>query len=148
MTFLSTLRTLRDVDVALALSNLCAYHIAFDRWDDARLHAREALLAAREARHYADLGRMLEHLGTIAALAPEPEPQRAAERRAESALLLGYADCYAARVGAQRAPIDQQERERAMNVLRRETGADRLASLLACGAAMNLNEAILLALAV
>ncbi len=37
---LTTLRALRQIDVALALSSLSVYNIAFDRWNDARIHAR------------------------------------------------------------------------------------------------------------
>ncbi len=147
-TLLTTLRTLRDVDVALALSNLSAYHIAFDRWPEARIHAREALEAAREARQYVDVAWMLQHLAAIAALAPSPPHENPAPRIERAAVLLGYVDMYSTRVGAPRKHLELQEYERALKALRQTLHRVRLEELMADGSAITLNDAIELALSV
>jgi len=147
-TLLTTLRTLRDVDVALAVSNLSAYHIAFDRWDDARFHAREALAAAREARQYGQVAWMLQHLATVAALSRAPQHENPAARSQLAALLLGYVDRYSTRVGASRTYIDLQGYERALNALRNALPENQLEQLMAGGGAITLDEAIELALSV
>jgi hypothetical protein len=147
-TLLTTLRALRDVDVGLALSNISAYHIAFDRWHDARVHAREALEVAREARQYVEVAWMLQHLAAIAALAPAPVPEHSDARLVLAALLLGYVDEYSARVGGSRKYIEHQEYERALAALRTRVDGDHLAGLMASGRAMTLNEAIAYALSV
>ncbi len=147
-TLLTTLRTLRDVDIALALSNLSAYHIAFDRWHDARIHAREALEATCEARQYGDVAWMLQHLAAIAALTPSPPHENPATRHELAAVLLGYVDVYSIRVGASRKYIELQEYERALASLRQTLPGIQLEELMVNGSAMTLNEAIELALSV
>ena len=147
-TLLMTLRTLREVHISLALSNLAAYYVAFDRWSDARIHAREALCVARETRQYADIAAMLEHLAAIAALSEGPKHERASGRRELAAMLLGYAARYGARVGAARNAIEQKEYDRALSALRGALGSVELATLMAGGESMTLNEAIEQALSI
>jgi hypothetical protein len=147
-TLLTTLRALRESDVALAISNLSAYHIAFDRWHEARIHAREALEAARVARQYAQVALMLQHLAAVAILAPAPQHDNPAAQKRLAAVLLGYVDRYSARVGASRSHIERQGYERALNRLRETLPSVQLQELMANGSTITLDEAIALALSV
>jgi hypothetical protein len=147
-TLLMTLRTLREVDISLALSNLSAYYVAFDRWHDARIHAREALCVAREMRTYVDVAWMLQHLAAIAALSPAASREHRAARHEVAAKLLGYVDRYSTRIGASRNRIEQKEYDRALSALRGALANVELAALMASGALMTLNDAIDCALSI
>jgi hypothetical protein len=141
-TLIATLRTLREVDIALALSNLSAYYVACDRWHDARIHAREALCVARVTRQYVDVAWMLQHLAAVAALSPAPDHEARCTNPEVAALLLGYVDRYSARIGASRGSAERQEYDRTLGALRDALDGRDLAALIASGGGMTLNEAI------
>ena len=55
-------------NVALALCNMAAYQVALERYDDARVSAREGLAVARDTQVAVCVAFMLQHLAAIAAL--------------------------------------------------------------------------------
>ena len=54
--------------IATSLSNMAAYHIALKRYDEARAHAREALVLFRDVQSEVRLLFTLQHLGAVEAL--------------------------------------------------------------------------------
>jgi len=109
---------------AADLTNMAAYLVALDCFDDARAYASKALDAAQEVRTPVLTAFALQHLAAIAALAGgKPE---------EAAMLLGFVEARLKALGACRDYTERQELERCMTALREALGG-RLDELMELG---------------
>jgi len=79
--------------IATSLCNMAAYHIALDRYDEARTHAREALGLLRDVQSEVHLVVTLQHLAAVEALRPD---ERAAGANDDADVGAGDAGAYAA----------------------------------------------------
>lgn len=124
---------------AISLSNIAAYLIALERYDDARTFAREGLGAARDVQWEAGVVWCLQHLAATAALRGD---------FLRGARLLGYADARLDAIEARRAYTEQQERDKTFSALHDALGQERLAPLMSEGAAWAEDRAAAEALAI
>ncbi len=116
------------------LCNMAAYLVALDCFDDARVHANQALLAARDVKATVLTAYVFQHLAAVDALQHYPNEERAQQGRERAAMLLGFVDARLAALEAGREFTEQQEYDRVMAALRQSLG-DRLDSVMALGAA-------------
>jgi hypothetical protein len=138
---LATLRTLRAGTMFVPVLNLCAaYLIACHHWDEARVHAREALDLANEMQHYTDLASALQHLAALAILSADHAARNIPESKV-AAQLLGHVNARIAASGSSRDCIEQQEYDRVATV-RKAISADGLERLMSKGVAMTQDQAI------
>jgi predicted ATPase/DNA-binding CsgD family transcriptional regulator len=124
------------------LQNMAAYLVALSRFDEARIHAREALDIAFELR--LDVLGMcaLHRLAAVAALRPPDDAQSAAADRGRAALLFGFVDANFRRLDLSREYTEQQEFDRARTALSAELGTHELERLMAVGATLTEARAI------
>lgn len=145
------LELFRETDASTFLTlvariNVTAYLIACDRWDDARAHAREALLVAYETHANTLVAALaIQHLAAIATLAPHEFRKPGG---AVAARLLGYVDGVLGALVSTREPTEQQEYERVRRALDAELDPAVRDALAASGAAMVQDQAVHLALSV
>ncbi|MBV8197508.1 MAG: helix-turn-helix domain-containing protein, partial [Candidatus Eremiobacteraeota bacterium] len=114
-------RTNNRRSAANDLSNMAAYSVALDRFDDARLYAAQALGVALEVKATVLTCYILQHIAAAGAL--HPKNSRAPER---AAMLLGYVDSRLTSLRARREYTERQEYHRVVDVLN-----DRFAGKLA-----------------
>jgi predicted ATPase/transcriptional regulator with XRE-family HTH domain len=131
--------------VAIDLCNMAAYLVALDCYDDARRHASEALLAARDVKSTVLTAYVLQHLAAVGALASYPSKRRAEEGSERAAMLLGFVDARLACLEAQREFTEQQEYDRISSTLGAILG-DRLKAVMALGADWTEDGAVAVAL--
>jgi len=110
------------------LSNMAAYLVALDCFDDARAHAARALAAARDVKATVLTAFILQHFSAIGIL-----DGSTGARRESAAMLLGFVDARLASFEARREYTEQQEYDRILPALRENFGK-RLDDLLALGA--------------
>jgi predicted ATPase len=126
-----------------AANHMSAYLIALARYDEAEIHARQALEFNRERNIYYEVAFALQHLAAVATLRPEHDTECHARERAQAARLLGFVDTRLAAIGLLRRPhAIRQEYDRVVDVLQETIGADEVARLMAAGAAMTEDQAI------
>ncbi len=132
----SALGTLRDFGfarlLAVAYLNVSAYYVACDRWEDARLAAREVLALPPDTLRITWPAWAMQHLAAVVALSAGG----AAGSRAKTELaarLIGYVDGRIAVLGSTREHTEQKEYDRVMAVLRDSMDPHELADLLAEG---------------
>jgi predicted ATPase/DNA-binding XRE family transcriptional regulator len=118
---------------AADLSNMTAYLVALDCFDDARIYASQALEAAREINAPVLTAFVLQHVAAIAALQSESEGALPAKKLERAAMLLGFVEERLKSLGARRDYTERQERERLAAALRSAFG-ERLDELMALGA--------------
>jgi predicted ATPase/class 3 adenylate cyclase len=111
------------------LCNLAAYLTFMQRYDDARVHARDALELALEEQVGVDLASVVQHLAAISALRPD----EAEHARARAARLLGFVNARLASLEAPREYTEQLEYDAMVSALRAALGSDQLESLIAEG---------------
>lgn len=131
--------------VANDLCNMAAYLIALDCFEDARLYARQALLAMRHVKLTVLSACMLQHLAAVGALQKYPDNHGAQERRERAAMLLGFVDARLASLEVQREYTEQQEYDRMMSSLSVSIGT-RLPEVMALGAEWTEEGAVAVAL--
>jgi predicted ATPase/DNA-binding XRE family transcriptional regulator len=112
------------------LSNRAAYLIAAERYDEARNDAREALGLARAAQHDTTVAFAMQHLAAVAAFQPAEDSQRARERLAHAARLLGYVEGRLIALGPVRDFTEQREADALHATLDRALNAGELAALM------------------
>jgi predicted ATPase/DNA-binding XRE family transcriptional regulator len=127
--------------IAAALANMATYLVALGRYDEARVHANEALELARGHRLVALVALSLRHLVLVAVLMPRVEGRRTTAEYAGAARLFGFLDAHFTAVALEEYSL-QQEYDRALTVVRGAIGADDLTHQMAAGAAMTEDEAI------
>jgi predicted ATPase/DNA-binding XRE family transcriptional regulator len=130
---------------ALDLCNMAAYLVALDCFDDARRHASEALLAARECKATVLTAYVLQHLAAVGTLTSYANKRRAEEGFERAAMLLGFVDARLAELEARREFTEQQEYDRMSVALRGMLGR-RLDSVMALGAEWSEEGAVAVAL--
>lgn len=133
---------------AISLSNIAAYLIALERYEDARLSARDGLAAARAAHWEAGVAWGLQHLAALAALWPPDDKESTHGDRFRAARLLGYTEACLNGLEALRQYTEQQEYDKMLAALRDALGEDRLAKLMAEGATWSEDQAVAEGLAV
>jgi predicted ATPase/transcriptional regulator with XRE-family HTH domain len=128
---------IRD-DERLLSESLCrvaCYLNALDLFSDARTHAREALLLARETHDDVCTAAAVQHMAAAFALDGHADARRAT-------LLLGFVRGSLAALPPQRTFSERAEYERAVIHLRTSAGADAVRALLDRGAALSQDEAV------
>lgn len=130
--------------VANDLSNMAAYLVALDCFDDASTHAARALLTARDVKATVLTAYILQHIAAIAILQSRSERRLAAQDRERSAMLLGFVDARLASLEARREHTEQQEYERVKSAML-ETFGERLPALMALGGEWTEDSAVAVA---
>ncbi|HEX4013125.1 MAG TPA: adenylate/guanylate cyclase domain-containing protein [Candidatus Cybelea sp.] len=133
---------------AIALSNIAAYLIALERYEDAWISARDGLAAARNAQWEAGVAWGLQHLAAIAVLRSPGEAEHGGGDRLLAARLLGYVDERLHSIEALRQYTEHQEHDKMLPKLRDALGEDQLAKLMAEGATWTEDQAVAEALAI
>jgi predicted ATPase/class 3 adenylate cyclase len=127
-------------------SNMAAYLIALDRYDEARERACEALRLAARQENAVLVATALQHLAACAALRRTEEEVQADHARA--ARLIGFVDASLAELENQREFTEQQEYDRAIATLRETLGPRELERLMAEGQTWSKERAIAEGLAI
>jgi predicted ATPase len=111
--------------VANDLTNMAAYLTALDCYDDALVHAKDAVLANRDVQGTVLTAFALQHVAAVGALR---------DRSEDAAALLGFVDARLTALEAPREYTEQQEYERMLRALRAAFGEEELRELMARGA--------------
>jgi tetratricopeptide (TPR) repeat protein len=118
-------RALNDLDaLTFTLVNLAAYLVSLERWDDAILHAREALSLSLDRQITAATIWALQHLAAISALRSNDDVAAALEDRRRAARLIGFVDSRIAELDMRREFTEQREYERARIAVENALGAE------------------------
>ncbi len=118
-------RALNDLDaLTFTLVNLAAYLVSLERWDDAILHAREALSLSLDRQITAATIWALQHLAAISALRSNDDVAAALEDRRRAARLIGFVDSRIAELDMRREFTEQREYERARTAVENALGAE------------------------
>ncbi|MGB6714443.1 MAG: helix-turn-helix domain-containing protein [Candidatus Cybelea sp.] len=118
---------------AADLSNMSAYLVALDCFDDARAYALLALEAAREVHTPVLTAFVLQHVAAIAALRGGLDKPRSTKKLELAAMLLGFVEARLRSLGAHRDHTERQEQARVVAALQSVFG-ERLNTLMALGA--------------
>jgi predicted ATPase/DNA-binding XRE family transcriptional regulator len=129
---------------AADLTNMTAYLVALDCFDDARSYASQALQAARDVHAPVLTAFVLQHVAAIAALARGPGGPRPTNLE-RAAILLGFVEARLKSLGACRDYTELQEHERVVAALRASFG-ERLETLTTLGAQWSEEASVALAL--
>jgi predicted ATPase/class 3 adenylate cyclase/Arc/MetJ family transcription regulator len=139
---LEAYRAFNDLrSAANTLSNLAAYLVALERYDEARQSAREGLADARDAQFDVYIAFTLQHLAAVGALR-QPSPAAIHEDGARAARLLGYVDARLAALEALREYTEQQEYDAMLPALRVVLGEDGLSKLMNEGSIWSEDQAV------
>ncbi len=130
---------------AADLSNMAAYLVALDCFDDARSYASQALEAAQDVRSPVLTAFVLQHVAAIAALQKDSDEFRPPKQREQAAMLLGFVEERLRSLGARRDYTERQEYERVLAALRTALG-EHLDESMALGAQWTEEDAVALAL--
>ena len=118
-------RALNDLDaLTFPLVNLAAYLVSLDRWDDAILHAREALSISLDRQITAATIWAIHHLAAISALRPNDDVAAALADRRRAARLIGFVDSRIAELDMRRDFTEQTEYERARSAIENALGSE------------------------
>ena len=126
--------------VANDLCNMSAYLIAMDCFDEARVHAGDALTVARLVKSTVLTAYVLQHLAAVGALKDHTDPLQMRSNRERAAMLLGFVDLRLKALQAGREHTEQQEYDRVVSALRGDLG-ERLEAVMALGADWSEEEA-------
>ncbi len=132
--------TSRGITIALGL--MVIFLVALGRYDEARMHANEALQRARELRMEAVVVISLQHLALVPILRPRVERRSMSSQYASVARLLGFADARLTSLGFSEVYVLHHRYDRALAELRDSVGAQDLVQLMAAGATMTEDEAL------
>ncbi len=129
--------------VAAAHVNAAAYLITLGRYEEARVHANEALELGRRLGLAVPVALSLQRLALATVLRPQIEGRRCASvEHAGAARLFGFATARFTALGADADRALREQCDLAFAVLRESIGADELTHLMADGATMTEDEAI------
>ena len=131
--------------VAIDLTNMAAYLVAMDCFEDARAHAAEALDVAREIKATVLTALILQHFVAVGALFHYPEKRRLKANRERAAMLLGFVEARLTALEVRREYTEQQEYDRITKALREDL-AKKLEAVMALGAEWSEDEAVSVAL--
>jgi predicted ATPase/transcriptional regulator with XRE-family HTH domain len=121
---------------AADLSNMAAYLVALDCFDDARAYALHALGAARDVATPVLSAFVLQHFAAIAVLEGTSDDPAFSRKLEQAAMLLGFVEARLKALGARRDYTERQEHERVVAALKEIFGG-RLDELMALGAQWN-----------
>jgi tetratricopeptide (TPR) repeat protein len=127
--------------VSTGRSNLAAYLVALRRFDDARVVAREAVSASRDAEFSVGVVLALQHLAAIGALRPETDARELTACH-RAARIIGYVDTRLAALEAQREYTEQQEYDAMIPAMSNALGEKELSKLLAEGSAWSEDQVV------
>ncbi len=140
---LSTYQECNDVlGVTRVLGELAFNLIELARYGEAKEYALEALSVARRQHLDFEILLNLDFLVAIAMLDAKRSPKASFDKWAGVARALGYVDARLTLLGSARNEYVQAIYEKVIAALRESFDADRLAALMAEGAAMNEKEAV------
>lgn len=129
--------------MATGLFNTAGFLLNLGRYDEAAVHAAEALELARGLQLSVLVAFCIRSLALVALLKLQPGGRRASGENARIARLFGFADARLDALGGSKMRHGlQEEYDRAIGGLRDELGADELARLTAAGARMMEDEAV------
>ena len=128
------------------LSNMAAYLVAMNRYDDALERASEALRAARDVKATVLTAYALQHVAAVGALRQHDDERRARSARERAAMLLGFVNARLESLEARREHTERQEYDRMRIALDAVLDGGKLRDLAALGAAWNEDEAASVAL--
>ncbi len=131
---------------AADLSNMAAYLVALDCFDDARAYASQALEVARDVRASVLTAFVLQHVAAIASLQGGGDEPASSKKLHQAAMLLGFVEARLRALGGQRDYTERQECERAFKALGSALG-ERLEDLMTLGAQWSEESASAAALA-
>jgi predicted ATPase/DNA-binding XRE family transcriptional regulator len=131
--------------VANDLSNMAAYFVAMDCFDDARAHAGEALIIARNLKATVLTTYILQHLAAVGTLQQDADAAGKALNRERAAMLLGYVDSCLVAVEGKREYTERQEYDRIVTSLRKQLG-EKLDAIMTLGTEWTENAAVSAAL--
>jgi predicted ATPase/DNA-binding XRE family transcriptional regulator len=131
--------------VANDLCNAAAYLVALNCFDDARVYATQALVAAREVKLTVLTACALQHLVAVTALQNFHGRRHSQDSHERAAMLLGFVDARLAALEVQREYTERQEYDRTVLALRDVLG-NRLDGLMALGAEWTEDGAVAVAL--
>ena len=126
---------------ATDLTNMAAYLIALDCFEDAREYAWQALEAAREVGATVLMAFVFQHIAAITALHGTDDEPVVAKKREQAAMLIGFVDAQLLVAGANRDYTERQEYERTIAALRAAM-QDRFDAIVALGAEWNEERAV------
>jgi predicted ATPase len=126
--------------VANDLCNMAAYCVALERYDEARSHARDAVVLARDLEVQVLLAIALHHLAAVAALRPAQQVHR--DDRVRAARLLGYVDARLSALEVLREYGEQREAARMLLALGDALGEDGLTEMMDVGRAWSEDQAV------
>ena len=118
---------------ATDLTNMAAYLIALDCFEDAREYAWRALEAAHEVGATVLMAYVFQHIAAITALQGAGDERAVERKREQAAMLLGFVDAQLRLVGANRDYTERQEYERTTVALRAAL-QDRFDAIVTLGA--------------
>ncbi|MGA8535310.1 MAG: helix-turn-helix domain-containing protein [Candidatus Tumulicola sp.] len=130
---------------ATDLSNMAAYLVALDCFDDAGTCALQALEVARDVHAPVLTAFVLQHVAAVAALRDGSGAAHPARELERGAMLFGFVEARLTSLGACRDYTERQECERAVAALRSALG-ERLDELMALGAQWSEERAAAVAL--
>ncbi len=128
--------------VAMVLSNITAYLLSLERYDEAHLAGTQALAAALDAQYDVAIAFALQRLAATMALKSEVD---ASEHRGDllnAGLLLGYVDTRLQALEVPREYSEEQERTKMLASLHRALGEERTARLIAEGSIWDEEKAV------
>lgn len=128
--------------VTSAVASMAQYLIALGRYDEACLHANEALELAQATQMGTMVDASILYLALAAALRPPTEGKHVSENYTGAARIFGFVAARLAEIGIPEVYFLPLERNRALTVLRDAIGTDQLTRLMAAGATMTEDEAI------
>lgn len=129
---------------AADLSNMAAYLVALDCFDDARSYASQALEAVQDVRSPVLMAFVVQHVAAIAALQSGSSEPGLPKQCEHAATLLGFVEARLQSFGACRDYTELQEYDRVVAALRKTQG-ERIDELMALGAQWSEEAAVALA---
>jgi predicted ATPase len=136
---LAASRTIKNpMNLMNLLPNLAAYLITLGKYDEARAHAREALVLAREEQAEMTVVFTIQHLAAIGALREEEPP----DGRVRAAQLMGFVNARLAALDAQREHTEQCEYEAMASGLSSSLGMPRVDELIHEGSVWTTDRAV------
>ncbi len=128
-----------ELNLTSALQNAAAYLLALRRFDEAWAAARESLVLARHADVADYFANAIGHLAQVAAETADS---------VRAARLLGYSDAVYGTIGDAREATEQRGYARALDLIRAVLPENRIAALMAQGAALEQDTAFAEAMAI
>jgi predicted ATPase len=128
--------------MATNLVNIAGFLVKLSRYDEAAVHAKEALELARGLGLVVLVALSLRIIALVALQTVPPEGRRQAGTSASVARLFGFVEARLNALGPMKKHGLQEECDRALTALQEEIGSDKFAQLMAAGEAMTESDAI------